>query len=266
MRRSAFTLIELLVVVAIIAALIAMLLPAFDDARAAARTAKCAAQQRGVGAAMFAYTSDNMAVFPWAVKKFMEPAPFSPAPTSPGLPISWDDLLGAYDGRNLTRAMMLERWLRGPLPGNVHDLPGNAQYQCPTGATGTSSYRRDYGINGGAYQQVDPPPGIAFGSRSVSQNAVPAASTTFAVGEAYLAQLGSEHASAAVTSPYNQTGMGVWGYFAPFHGNRDRWNYLFCDGHVELLDPEVTYGTGNRGGPPDDRDGAKGMWTRNPND
>ncbi len=265
MRRSAFTLIELLVVVTIIAMLIALLQPALRQAQAAARTARCAVQQRGIGAAMFAYTSDNHNVFPWATKRFAaEKAPFSPVGASE---ISWDDLLGAYDGRSLTRAMMLERWLRSPLPGNVHDLAGNAQYQCPGRAT-PGGFRRDYGINAGRWGAQDVPWGIAAGGQSTSLNAVPAPSTTFAVGESDVAVLGSNLRGAVVTSPYNQTGMGVisWGPWRPFHDSGRKWNYLFCDGHVELLDPDTTCGTGNTGGPPRDDDGARGMWTRDPND
>jgi prepilin-type N-terminal cleavage/methylation domain-containing protein/prepilin-type processing-associated H-X9-DG protein len=58
-RRIAFTLIELLVVVAIIALLIAILLPSLAGARRAAKTTRCLTQLSEFGKGLYAYASDN---------------------------------------------------------------------------------------------------------------------------------------------------------------------------------------------------------------
>ncbi|QNN21432.1 type II secretion system protein [Planctomycetales bacterium ZRK34] len=63
MRRHAFTLIELLVVVAIIATLIAVLLPSLAAAREATRRTVCGINQRTIHQLMTMYASDNSGVY-----------------------------------------------------------------------------------------------------------------------------------------------------------------------------------------------------------
>ena len=59
MKQAAFTLIELLVVVAIIALLVAILLPSLHRAREMTKRTVCAAHLRGIGNAVHTYAAAN---------------------------------------------------------------------------------------------------------------------------------------------------------------------------------------------------------------
>lgn len=63
-RLTGFTLIELLVVVAIIAVLMAILLPSLGRAREQAKAAVCGSQQRQIGVAIIMYTNLNDGTLP----------------------------------------------------------------------------------------------------------------------------------------------------------------------------------------------------------
>ena len=59
MKRSAFTLVELLVVIAVVALLVAILIPAVNAAREYARRNQCLTQQRSLAVAMIDYSKAN---------------------------------------------------------------------------------------------------------------------------------------------------------------------------------------------------------------
>jgi len=141
-KRRSFTLIELLVVVAIIALLIALLLPALGRARELARRAMCAANLKEITTALNVYARDNMDLggpFPSvAFETSVDDIMVAPDANQPGQS-AWrnlvdDDLDNPFERDQLlpteakdTRTMTSCLWLM-----NSYGMTTPDQYVCPS--------------------------------------------------------------------------------------------------------------------------------------
>ncbi len=273
-RRKGFTLVELLVVIGIIALLISVLLPALQRARESANGVKCASNMRQIGTAMMMYAADNKQRLPLGYI-------FSTVNSS-AMVWSWDDAIHKYLGGHFSYEDLAYSLPHQDFP-LLRCPSDNVDYIGWGGITpGQAWFRRTYAMVYNPIWQGSPwygaPRGLG-GSASVDTatgNIVggtfkDAASATWS--NAYI-KITEAHPSAetllAVEYTYYQNIIG-WSdsicsspsaqYAGPnraktaLHGKKNMMNYLFADGHVVLLNPLSTVGTGTFTDP-------KGMWTR----
>jgi len=104
-RRNGFTLIELLVVISIIALLVAILLPALQQARAAAQSIQCMSNTRQWGIGLRAYMADNKSFF-------IENYTFSKGLNTTYKDLRWTDRMRSYvKGDDLRRCPEVEEYI-----------------------------------------------------------------------------------------------------------------------------------------------------------
>jgi prepilin-type N-terminal cleavage/methylation domain-containing protein/prepilin-type processing-associated H-X9-DG protein len=117
--QRAFTLVELLVVVAVIAVLLAILVPTLEYATSEAKKSSCLANLRQIGSGISLYAAENDGCIPYGPKApaFTSPADLYPSTGSP------TSLLSLRDGRPCALGLIL-KYLQKP---EVLFCPGSDQ-------------------------------------------------------------------------------------------------------------------------------------------
>jgi prepilin-type N-terminal cleavage/methylation domain-containing protein/prepilin-type processing-associated H-X9-DG protein len=247
--ETAFTLIELLVVIAIIAILAAMLLPALNRAQEAGRTAVCRSNLHQYGLALRMYVED-FKVYPPGGSEFATNG------------VDWEERLQPY--MTTTKEIILpggdRQIYRGFLlcPSYVH-LGGFPPFSYAYNITGfTDNFSPDdsqqLGLGGDAVYSD-------YGFRPVHENAVVQPSDMIAIADAPVRRFGNgfhfagtdDLSLAGVLDYWYGSGLSAQASPPEFSGSQpwirkrhgQRWNVLFCDGHVEKLSNRQLWGYGS---------------------
>jgi prepilin-type processing-associated H-X9-DG protein/prepilin-type N-terminal cleavage/methylation domain-containing protein len=266
---SAFTLVELLVVIAVIAIVAAMLLPALNRAKVQARFAHCKnnLHQYGLGLRMYI---EDFKVYP--LQDMSVPVNMAGQPAASWGTLPWFRLLQPYTRDNWTTVNPGQPEPPGiQICPDYGRLGGWFNVSEPYGGCGGGSFG-SYGYNGcgsswlyamaygslglGGETIYD---GGSLNGPQVHESEVVCPSEMIAIGDALLGQWGMPSFSFAPAQPgpcgsyllCPEGGSQAWeadfgslvalepgsfqaiqfGFQKQRHG--DRWNMLFCDGHVE---------------------------------
>ncbi len=222
-RRQGFTLIEVLVVVAIIALLVAILLPSLSAARRQAKTAACAVNLRTIGHALVYYLQANQDVMP----------PASGLGAAGG---GFETLHKYIQKVSVSTTKYENPWLgNSPVvdipwflcPGDqIPHVTSEVEHKLPDGSVRKVAYRLGYGLNPDlSYVEMPDPPELPYGVlRRMSSVKYPSRIVSYCdagndeiSGDSRWVLKESNHI-------YNQTEFEIH--------HQTGGNFLYCDGHV----------------------------------
>ncbi len=268
---KAFTLLELLVVIGILGLLAALILGSVSGAKARAHTVACQNNLKQLAVAVHLYGEDGEGAFPLAIWRPV-PAPTGGVTTN----ISFDDLLYPYLGIPLTPAECIAD--RIPLTKRLKVLTCPADKIAPAFPT-TNTWRRTYSMSeaqmasepdslrdaeaggvGVCYSVAWGPWPTVARPAVLKNNAVLDPHGTLALVERpnALNYGGNDHWAVTRRTGEQRNGFSSTSEAKRYHSGR--FVYVFCDGRVEALAPEATWG----------RTGSDlawaGAWTLRPDD